>query len=1811
MKKLFLFLCIVAASFINSTSQVVTNEKDTSNFPYWIEMMSNPEVNFYETQRAFELYWEGREIEKGSGFKPFKRWEYSTSELIDARGNIPRPGLLEKRVEDYIQNNYPGFGGGSNPLTPAGGSGPANCLTNGNWVELGPQVLSGNRTSQPNGLGRINALAFHPKDAKKIYIGAPAGGLWWTQDGGSTWTSNTDTLATLGISAIAIDYQSPDTIYLGTGDRDGGDSYGRGVFRSLDGGQTWKVSNTGMGNRIVGRLIIDPTNSAVLLAGTNGGIYRSTNYGVNWSRVQTGNMKELVFDAVNPNYVYAANYSSTKFYRSTDNGQNWTQITSGLPSGKSRMAIAVTPDDSNYVYAIVTNSRTFEGLYLSTDRGLNFTQMSNTPNIMDYSATGSGTSGQAWYDLDIAADPTDRDIIYVGGVNIFKSTDKGKTWKINAHWVGSGGAPAIHADQHVLEYQPNTDHLYVGNDGGIYFTTNGGSSWTDISKGIGIAQIYRLGQSATNRDLVINGYQDNGTGQFENGSWYTVMGGDGMDCVINPKDPKYSYSDLYYGDVRRYTNGSYSGKIAANGRNGINESGAWVTPFILQEGTPSTMFIGYKNVWRSTNIENASSGSVTWTKISDNLAGVNNKNITYLENSSADPKRLYMSRSDAKFFKTTNVNAASPTWTDLTSSLPNNATVGWIETHSTFKNRLWILQSNKVYRSDNGGSSWTNWSTGLPNIPLLSLVFDTSSAKQGMYLGTYMGVFYRDTTMTDWIWFNENMPINTRVRDIEVYYDKSGRDKSHVICATYGRGNWRSPLYDEEQLSPTADFSVDQTKLCANEVVSFGDLSLRNPTRWTWKISPSSVTYINGTDSCSQYPKVRFNAKGTYSVKLVVENCSGIDSIERVDLIEVYDAVQKPVCTGHTTNIGNYGIGIIQIDLNGFSKTTSSTYTEGGYLDMACTEIIRLKSDTAYFAVITTGKSYDENVKIYIDYNNNGDMSDAGELVFSSPKQRTTHGDTIRIPAKPALDQIIRMRVMSDYDTIPDDPCDTLKYGQMEDYGVIIESRLPTALFSFEKDSVCLGELAEILDSSTGDILNYKWRYSNSTWSDSSNSTANHQVYFPSTGFYKVELILNDGEASMSLDSAVYVIDQPRIGLSMGKGSNPICEGLNVGLNAIDSAGVLSTFTWQQNGISLANTASNLTLVSSQLSDSGTYQVIGNYFGCLDTTSVLDLKIKPLPIADFDADKYAACRTANNINFTDKSQIAFGQINYSWHFGGNGTSTVQNPSHQFSDTGLFSVKLVATSDFSCLDSVVKDIRIAESPLSQFSIDRDSQCFKGHNFNLSNNSSISSGTLTSLWDFGDGNSSSTKSPSHSYVSPGTYDIQLISTSTNSCSDTTTKTVVVHAPINGQLDWTDLGLSNCTKHNIQNFNSSSTISNGSIISREIRTGDGNSFLSDRVLNYSYTGPGSYTVELLEESDRGCNDTTTITVGIHPDPIASFSVNDTIQCHYENKFIWNNLSSISSGTIDRYDWNFGDATSSTSTLPLETTYASSALYVVQLIAESDQNCKDTIALTVEVAPTPEPDFDEIEACEGEEIAFSNNSKIESGTIVSYSWDFDDGNSSSSQSPNHTYQNSGSYEVSLEATSDKGCIGQISLFDGAIINEKPTANFSMEKVRSWQNETDIQFSNLSSSDVSIWTWLIENSGSFSESDPLITFTDTGLFRVLLIVENDFGCVDSISDAILIFPEGDFFVPTSFSPNGDGTNDMFGVTGVTYAQNFTLAIYNRWGQQLFLSNDITQGWDGKYQGEYVSNGSYLFKIEFQGLNRQKYFSQGSVLLLR
>ena len=800
----------------------------------WIDQMEDPDVNFYTVQKSFEQYWQGREIEKGKGWKQFKRWEAFMEPRVYPEGIRPNPSDLATAYEEVKATQ--------------------NSVNVGSWSPIGP--YNGNAL---NGVGRINKVTISPVNPQQIWIGTPAGGLWQSTDGGQSWSTNTDLLPNLGVTDIDIDPSNPSILYIATGDRDGSDTYSYGVLKSTDGGVSWNA--TGLSYNVsqqirISNLMIHPTQTNILIATTSAGIQRSTNGGATWTNTQNGVFNALVQKPGDPNILYAT--SATRIYKSVDNGINWTQLQSaGLPtSGIRRIELAVTPDDPNYVYALYgANNNGYLGTYRSTDNGANWTARSTAPNLLGWSNTGSDSGGQAWYDLAIAVNPTDKDEVAVGGVNVWQSSNGGISWNIIGHWQGFG-ASFIHADIHHLGYTEDGSSLYAGCDGGIYRKDDNSSNWVELNDGMNITQYYKLGASATDPDLVINGAQDNGTDLYDGGNWEGVRGGDGMECAIDPKDPNTMYSSIYYGNFGKSMNRGNDFNAPFNLP--PSGSGNWITPFLIDQKHPDTLYAGFSRVYRSNNggssFNAVSPSGMTGGSNLDQMAlSPTHSNVLYVSEGS----RLWRSEDYGSTF----ASLSTPGTREIT-----YIAVAYDDPMHVFITRSGYSAGQKVYESRDGGNTWDNISANLPNIPANCVAIENNAAT-GVYVGTDLGVFYKDNNLNSWIPFNNNLP-NVIVNEIEITYNDR-----RLKIATYGRGLWKSPLYSDI-VPPLADATFPAA-VCSGNIVTLTDLSHYHPTSWSWSISPATFSYVNGTNANSQNPQVTFNQDGIYNIQLTVSNSLG------------------------------------------------------------------------------------------------------------------------------------------------------------------------------------------------------------------------------------------------------------------------------------------------------------------------------------------------------------------------------------------------------------------------------------------------------------------------------------------------------------------------------------------------------------------------------------------------------------------------------------------------------------------------------------------------------------------------------------------------------------------------------------------------------------------------------------------------------------------------------------------------------------------------------------------------------------------------
>jgi len=1165
LRKITLSLAFIAATFIANAQQRESNtltEKEIREMT-WVEAMQDYRVNFNTVVDKFNKAHRGVPYEKGHGIKQFRRWEYMMGQRVNENGVRPHPGLLYQAIQS--QNNQ-------------------SSVEYGDWSSMGPFDAPSN-----GGIGRINNVAFHPKHNDTIYAGAPAGGLWVSYDDGQSWQTFTDELTNIGVSDLAIDPEHPDTMYLATGDRDAADTYSFGLLKSTDGGVTW--SSTGLSfnvnqNYRIGRVVVHPDSTNIVIAATNGGVYRSTNYGSTFTLEKTGAFYGITMGRGDTVYATTSG-SSPKIYRSADAGDSWTQLTNGLPtSGKYRCEVAVsgTPGklyvvygDSNYGYG---------GVYRSTNGGNNWTLMSSTPNIMGWANDGSGTGGQAWYDLSIACDPNSSNTIYVGGVNIWKSTNGGSTWSIVGHWYGAGSTPYVHADHHHAIFRPNTSQLYVGTDGGVYKSTNGGSSWSHLNDGMNITQYYKISQSTSDSAVVLAGAQDNGSHlRSSTYNWSEVTGGDGMDNGVDAVNDNLMYTSIYYGSFYKSTNGgSFFSSINTLSASG---SGNWVTPFQVDPVTTNTAYAGFKKLWKTTN------AGASWSATSTNNVN-GNSNIDEFEVAPSNTNYIY-ALIDQGVYKSTNGGSTWSTITPSGSLSPGNNVLG-IAIDPNDEDHIAIAISGfnsnkKAMESFNGGQTWTNISSGLPNVPATAVVFEGNNS-DGIYVGTDIGVYYKSSTYPSWVSFNQNLP-NVIISDLEIY-----EDEALLRIGTYGRGVWQSPLMLGLSAPPVAAFSADPVSTCGlGDTIQLADNSSGQPTTWHWQITPSTYNFVGGTSDSSQFPKVVFTATGTYTVTLTASNNYGTDDTTQFQAISVGGATLPFVedfenglsgweinnpdnsTTWSITTVGGTSPGSNAMMLDHYA------YSNVGVVDELISPPLDFSNDTLVtlsfeYASAYYSSNYFDSLKVYASddcgtswselaawSSKNTSFSTAGAITSSfvpNNASKWCHGATGMSCPSIDLDAYSGMSGVK------------IKFVSINGYGnnmfidninITGQGQLaPVASFSGDS-AACTGQTLNFFDFTTPTPSSRTWYFQGGT--PATSSAPNPSVTYANPGSYDVKLVVANaaGADSLTLANYVTITQAPIASVALSVSATTVCTNDSIYASATGTNGGSSpTFDWFING---------------------------------------------------------------------------------------------------------------------------------------------------------------------------------------------------------------------------------------------------------------------------------------------------------------------------------------------------------------------------------------------------------------------------------------------------------------------------------------------------------------------------------------------------------------------------------------------------------------------------------------------------------------------
>ena len=365
--------------------------------------------------------------------------------------------------------------------------------------------------------------------------------------------------------------------------------------------------------------------------------------------------------------------------------------------------------------------------------------------------------------------------------------------------------------------------------------------------------------------------------------------------------------------------------------------------------------------------------------------------------------------------------------------------------------------------------------------------------------------------------------------------------------------------------------------------------------------------------------------------------------------------------------------------------------------------------------------------------------------------------------------------------------------------------------------------------------------------------------------------------------------------------------------------------------------------------------------------------------------------------------------------------------------------------------------------------------------------------------------------------------------------------------------------------------------------------------------------YYVNYRDQCGRAVTDS--IYVNVADKPKAQFTIDDSLECFRDHEIIAINKSTLAQGAVQSRTWTT-DGKDYLNIDTLNQVYPSANDYTIQLTIESDQGCFDSLTKTVTIYPMPVAQFTTDDVCLGKLTSFENLSNFEFGTMSSY-WSFGDGNTSNEKSPFHKYGSADSVDVTLVVSSEQDCTDTIEYKKVAVIHPVPKAAFDYKKIKSWKKETQYLFSD-SSIGADFLRWEIDGFSESNEDDFQFIFQDSGTREVTLIAINEFSCSDTTSKTISVFPDLIYYIPNAITPNRDGLNDVFNVVGLGYADMYNLKIYNRWGELLFESNKISEGWDGRFMGEIVQNGVYIYFVTFRDIgSKKKIFKVGNVTLIR
>ncbi len=675
---------------------------------------------------------------------------------------------------------------------------------------------SGNRTmgiwadQGPGNIGaRANSIAINPLDSNVMLLGYSEGGLFRTSDGGKNWNPVFDDQSRLSIGEVVFDPINSSIAYAGTGDPNvsGFPFIGDGIYKSNDGGITW--NNIGLQEtKIISQIRISKQNNNIIYVSAMGipfeknnhrGVYKSVNGGQSWQQIlfvndSTG-IADLVIHPTNHNIIYATgwnrirnNYTSlvsgpdARIYKSIDGGINWTILTGGLPEdASSRIGIDISQSNPNVLYACYAEAGNFnlKGVYKSVDGGSNWVslELGAASGLLKTMYSGFG-----WYFGKIRINPTNQNDVFILGVDMFRTLDGGISWlpAVPNWWTYE-----VHADKHDLIFSGS--NMYLTTDGGAYKADINTSIWTDIEN-IPTTQFYRVGYNPNKPDLYYGGAQDNGTSggnKLTFNEWERIFGGDGFQPLFHPSNPNIFYCETQNGSLVVTNDGGLSFEDANLGIDPIDPRN-WDMPIMMSHHNPDVLYTGTNRIYR-----NASGSNEEWKAISPDLtdpqSGFLRHNISTIHESPLDSNLLIAGTSDGLLWVT---DDSGFSWNLSTNGLPRKY-ISSVIFSPTDQTTIYVSYTGYkdndntpyIYRSDDVGKTWKAVSGNMPKIAINNILALPLKNKNidALFVATDAGVFYTKSGGFEWQRMGSNMPL------ITVYDLDYNVELNQIVAGTFGR----------------------------------------------------------------------------------------------------------------------------------------------------------------------------------------------------------------------------------------------------------------------------------------------------------------------------------------------------------------------------------------------------------------------------------------------------------------------------------------------------------------------------------------------------------------------------------------------------------------------------------------------------------------------------------------------------------------------------------------------------------------------------------------------------------------------------------------------------------------------------------------------------------------------------------------------------------------------------------------------------------------------------------------------------------------